>query len=311
MVGVTMSEQEKIEKQMTWNRLEKNLGKTLIPFEKRKSWKQSVDKKISFHLLFSKFYPADSRYWYGIKKDDISLWEIFDRSFVVFVLGDSQEIMIIPALELKKGLENTYIQPTSGNRYKVHILRENNNFYFLEIKDLEINRHYNNFNQITVSSASDYEDSDYQIKEVSKDYLSPVPKYGRGGESTHHKNFKEFIAKNPSHIGINGSEFTSEIEFILPSMDAIDVIFSNKEQSIGVEVKSKISGIDDITRGLFQCVKYNALLRALYLAQKRDVAFKAILVLENQFPQQLLELKNILGIEVYDNIAISENISSD
>lgn len=292
-----------IEKQKTWDRLEKSIGKKLIPIDNRKNWKKSTDEKLSFYLAYSKYYPEGSRYWYGIKEDDFKLWEEFERSFVIFILGHSEETIAVPAKELHSGLTNSYIEPTSGERYKVHILRDGDKFRFLEIKDFDINPHYNYFNQITVSSASDYSDSEYSINEPQKDYKLPRRKiFGRGGESADHKRFKNLIAQNPSIIGVEKTKYFAETEFILPSTDTIDVLFSNSSERIGVEVKSKISNIDDITRGLFQCVKYAALLDALNLAEKKDLKVRTILVLESKFPVQLIELKNILGIEVIDDI---------
>jgi hypothetical protein len=292
-----------IEKQKTWDRLEKSIGKTLVPMENRKNWRKSVDEKLSFYLAYSKYYPEGSRYWYGIKEADFKLWEEFERSFVIFVLGQSEETIAVPAKELHSGLTNSYIEPTSGERYKVHILREGNKFHFLEIRNFDINPYYNYFNQITVSSASDYTDSEYSINEQQDEYKLPRRKiFGKGGESMEHKRFMNLIAQYPSTIGLDGTSYFVETEFILPSADTIDVLFSNKFERIGVEVKSKISNIDDITRGLFQCVKYAALLGALNLAEKKDLKIRTILVLENSFPTQLIELKNILGIEVLDNI---------
>jgi hypothetical protein len=265
-----------------------------------------IKGKVSFYLAYSKFYPQGSRYWYGIKEEDFVAWERFERAFVVFILANSEEIISIPAHELNMGLKNSYITPTSGSRYKVHILRKANKFRFLEIQDLEINPYYNYFNQINISSASDYDDSDHQTSELPKEYLiSPRRVYGRGGESEEHKRLKEYVAANPSIIGIDASEFIVQTEFILPSLDTMDVLFTSTNNR--VEVKSRISNIDDITRGLFQCIKYTALLSAFHLAEKKDYKLKVILVLENPFPEQLIELKNILGIEVIDNIKAQEN----
>ena len=57
----------------------------------------------------------------------------------------------------------------------------------------------------------------------------------------------------------------SELEKTLPSGDAIDVFFENSQHWVGVEVKSKISNEFDILRGLYQCVKYQAVMES-YLA---------------------------------------------
>ena len=65
----------------------------------------------------------------------------------------------------------------------------------------------------------------------------PKPFYGKGGESQEHKDFKNYIANNPVLFGLS-SKLTGITEYELPSMDLIDVVFINKDEIIGIEVKS-------------------------------------------------------------------------
>ncbi len=53
-------------------------------------------------------------------------------------------------------------------------------------------------------------------------------------------------------------------------------------------------------RGLFQCVKYLAILKAVERVSGgvRDV--RAVLVLEGQLPNRLISLRNMLGVRVYE-----------
>lgn len=71
---------------------------------------------------------------------------------------------------------------------------------------------------------------------------------------------------------------------------------------VGVEVKSKLSNIQDIIRGLFQCVKYRALIEAYQAIQMRPQSARAVLVLENTLPAELVPLKNILAVEVVEKV---------
>src|SRR5690606_21131322 len=98
-------------------------------------------------------------------------------------------------------------------------------------------------------------------KEVN-DIIKKARRVNHVGESIHHKKFKEFISKNPQILGIHSVSLKSEVEYIFPSADCIDVSFKNDYSWIGVEVKSHISDDIDITRGLFQCVKYKSLMEA-------------------------------------------------
>lgn len=58
----------------------------------------------------------------------------------------------------------------------------------------------------------------------------------------------------------------------------------------------------DIHRGIFQCVKYQAVLRAMLKAQGKVPTANAVLVLENALPEELRETVNRLGVYVFDGI---------
>lgn len=126
-----------------------------------------------------------------------------------------------------------------------------------------------------------------------------------GGESEQHRKFKEFIAKNPSVLGLNENLEVGEIEYGLPSADTVDVLFREKSQKIGVEAKSIISDTADILRGLFQCVKYKHLIEAEQIVLDEIPNSRIILALQGSLPTELVLVKNLLGIEVIENIKIS------
>jgi hypothetical protein len=122
---------------------------------------------------------------------------------------------------------------------------------------------------------------------------------GRGGvESEDHIWLKKFIAQNPDKVGLK-KRAKPNVEYLLLSSDKIDVCFSQGEELIGVEVKSFISEENDIRRGLFQCVKYQALLEAEQRVRGERLNCRAILVVQRTFPQSLIPIKNLLGIEVF------------
>ncbi|MEI7126997.1 hypothetical protein WCU76_17910 [Pectobacterium versatile] len=94
------------------------------------------------------------------------------------------------------------------------------------------------------------------------------------------------------------------MECRLPSGDIIDVLFKNKKDWAAVEVKSKISNENDIIRGIFQCIKYKAILEAMQTASGLPQNARAILALESKLPEKLVALKNMLNVEVIDLIKI-------
>lgn len=124
------------------------------------------------------------------------------------------------------------------------------------------------------------------------------------GESPEHERFKIFISKHPEILGINKDLQSTIIEYNFPSQDAVDILFKTNNIWIGVEVKSHISDTDDILRGLFQCVKYKALIEAEQMTNYHKPSAEVLLVIENEFPSELIIIKNILGIDVRENIKI-------
>ena len=148
--------------------------------------------------------------------------------------------------------------------------------------------------------------SELNLKPLETDFdqklKEPRPRYGKGGESQQHKDFKNFIARNPELFGLS-TKLNGVTEYELPSMDLIDVVFKNKDEIIGIEVKSFISNSADIQRGLFQCVKYKALLEAEQIVNDLIPNSRVILALETKLPDNLIAVKNQLGIEVYEHNA--------
>jgi hypothetical protein len=125
--------------------------------------------------------------------------------------------------------------------------------------------------------------------------------YG-GGESESHKDFKTWVFNNPSALNLHGKITPIQMEYPFITLDEIDVAFRKKDTFIGVEVKSKISNKADILRGLFQCIKYDALIQAEQLLNPKTLSSQVILALEGSFPKSLIPVKNILGVEVVDNL---------
>lgn len=122
---------------------------------------------------------------------------------------------------------------------------------------------------------------------------------GFGGEGEEHKALKNYIASNPKVLRhrISSKGIT---EHILLSGDRLDVFF--KDENIAVEVKPKTSPEDDITRGIFQCIKYKAILdaEATIFGDYKDA--EAFLVIGGKLTPKNRKIANDLGVRVYENI---------
>jgi hypothetical protein len=147
--------------------------------------------------------------------------------------------------------------------------------------------------------------AELELDSSSTDFTNEIAKASRvcgGGESPEHKRLKEFVANNPTAIGLSKTMPVGEMEFRLPSGDCLDVSFRSRKTWVAAEVKSCVSDEADLVRGVFQCVKYQAVLDALLLSESKSVDARAILVLEEKLPESLHPLCNLLGIEVVDGI---------
>jgi hypothetical protein len=142
----------------------------------------------------------------------------------------------------------------------------------------------------------------FSMQPVTSDFSTAVRKaaaFGRGGgESEHHIRLKQHVAANPSLVGLSAGIAPGVNEYGLPSGDELDVLFRAGNEWIAVEVKSHISSDDDLVRGFFQCVKYQAVLEAFLTSTDRPPDVRTILVIERELPAELIPLRNLLGIEV-------------
>ncbi len=122
------------------------------------------------------------------------------------------------------------------------------------------------------------------------------------GESEAHRVLKAYVARQPQIIGLPSFGSPGEQEYALPSGDFVDVFFENRSEHIGVEVKPMLADEGDVTRGIYQCIKYQAVLEAMQSARGRAKNVRTVLVLAGLLPKRLMALKNLLGVEVIDGI---------
>ena len=115
---------------------------------------------------------------------------------------------------------------------------------------------------------------------------------------------KAFVSLNPRAIGLSSSLAPGATEFTLPSGDSLDVLFVHSDVWHPVEVKARHSDQKDMERGLFQCVKYRAVIDAWQAYESNPVDVDAVLVLEKALPAELVRLKNELGVRVVENVAL-------
>jgi hypothetical protein len=131
-----------------------------------------------------------------------------------------------------------------------------------------------------------------------------APVFGSGGESSRHRKLKEYVRRHPEIVGAEHS-WDAFVEYPLPSGDQI-VLFKSTDSCISVEVKSSLSDIYpfDYERGLYQTIKYGALLRAMAKVGGNSIPSKvqSVLVLESTLPEQYRRLAIVLGVTIFEAV---------
>ncbi len=110
--------------------------------------------------------------------------------------------------------------------------------------------------------------------------LFPFLKSRRGGrpESDEHKALKAWVASHPEEFVDFGYFPMGSNEKLLSSGDRLDAHFDNGRHRLAVEVKTSKCSEDELQRGVYQAVKYRAVLRAEQKAIRHVPNGEAVLV---------------------------------
>ena len=119
-----------------------------------------------------------------------------------------------------------------------------------------------------------------------------VPR-GGAGEGPNHKALRLWVRRNPSRIDRRFQNSRTETEEGLLSGDRVDVVYYTDDEVLAIEVKSRDSNWADLQRGLYQCIKYEAVLRA---QEQGGRTVGSLLVTESGLPLDLKSLATMLDI---------------
>ena len=168
------------------------------------------------------------------------------------------------------------------------------------------NRGYRNRNRRSWRAAAEEIAADvYAFDEWHQVYLEafgqPLPPFavpqgheaagGRGGgqgEGRRHEQLRHWVMRNPGEINPAYAGFRAETEVVLESADRVDVVFYGPDETVAIEVKSIDSNEADLRRGVFQCIKYRAVMKAMDVRSKHTVT--TILVTQERLPGDLTVL---------------------
>ena len=125
---------------------------------------------------------------------------------------------------------------------------------------------------------------------------------GSGGEGENHKKLKEYIYNHPEILDLKGIK-VRKMEHILLSGDRLDIYFElNNNSKVAVEIKPSTSPDADVLRGIFQCVKYKAILDAEDNVFGEKAQNSAILALGGKLSPENHKVLETLGIKVLQDI---------
>ncbi len=117
---------------------------------------------------------------------------------------------------------------------------------------------------------------------------------GGGGEGVNHRALRLKVKRQPNLVrrGLRPENTETEVELL--SGDRVDVVSVAKDGTVGIEVKSRDSDWNDLRRGVYQCVKYRAVMAAQDV--RREPAVECWLVTETELPGELKALARRLDV---------------
>lgn len=129
--------------------------------------------------------------------------------------------------------------------------------------------------------------------------LPPLPRQAGGqGESEQHRSLKLWAASHPKFFERFGKFPKGQNEYLLRSGDCLDAYLENKETCLAIEAKVSNAPDSEIFRGIFQCVKYRATLRAMQLAAGEPTNAQAVLLTTAQPSSEALRLAKRLRVVI-------------
>lgn len=117
---------------------------------------------------------------------------------------------------------------------------------------------------------------------------------GRSGEGPHHRALRLWVKANPATLFPTLAGVRAETEVDLDSGDRVDVVYYHSNRTIALEVKSMDSNVADLRRGVFQCIKYLAVISAM--DPRPDKTVESYLVTETPLPGDLVDIARLNGI---------------
>ena len=119
-------------------------------------------------------------------------------------------------------------------------------------------------------------------------------RHARKGEGPNHEALRRWVMDNPDKVRRGYASFATDTEVVLDSADRVDVVYYGPDSTVVIEVKSIDSNDDDLRRGVFQCIKYRAVMEAMDIRLEPRV--ETLLVTQRKLPNDLRPLLRLHNI---------------
>lgn len=120
-------------------------------------------------------------------------------------------------------------------------------------------------------------------------------RYARRGEGPNHQALRLWVREHPQAIRRAYASFRTDTEVVLDSADRVDVVYYGPNLTVVIEVKSRDSDDNDLRRGIFQCIKYRAVKKAMDI--RNEARVEALLVTEGKLSGELKSLLRLHKIK--------------
>lgn len=137
------------EKEEVRARIRRIVGPIHQPNPRRKDWLVTTDDSTSVFITFSQ---ADHLF-YDVNAEDMRDWPAsYDQTFVVFVLGARDDVLVVPLSKLQSLVQNHGLEPKGRGDYKLHIaMGPGGEYVFREAPTVDLSAFHNNYDVLADS----------------------------------------------------------------------------------------------------------------------------------------------------------------
>lgn len=122
---------------------EKHIG-PLFKHKSRRNWYTTIDLGTSIYFTFSKYYELQRVWWYGFVSKDIEAMLEFRKAYIILIMGNHKNTLVIPAKIIKLILNN--VRRKRDGNYTMHLVKDG--YAFKEAPSYDLRTYKNMYDQM-------------------------------------------------------------------------------------------------------------------------------------------------------------------